>query len=481
MENTFEKFKLSREIINSLDGLKYRVPSKVQEEVIPIALENKDIIVKSQTGSGKTASFAIPMCEKVIWELNNPQGLVLTPTRELAVQVKEEISSIGIFKRIKVAALFGKQPFSEQVNALKQKTHIVVGTPGRVLDHINRGTLDISSIKYLVIDEGDEMFNMGFISQVEEIIKETPKDRVTMLFSATIPQEIKLLCNKYMKLPLNIEIQQNNLITDKIENSLYNVEEGYKSEMLRGILIIEKPESAVIFCRTKENVDKLFRKLSSKHYSVGKIHGGMLQKERLEVMEEFKRGRFRLLVSTDVAARGIDVEGITHVINYDIPVEKEAYVHRIGRTGRAGRKGKAITLKTKYEDKLLKEIEEYIGFNITNATPLDEELVKINIKEGEKILKLKPQIKEKKNKEVTKSITKIYLNGGKKKKIRPGDIVGAISRIDGVVAEDIGIIDVQDMVSYVDILNGKGKLVIDNLKKSTIKGKKLRVEKAKGK
>ncbi|MGL5245240.1 MAG: DEAD/DEAH box helicase, partial [Sarcina sp.] len=199
MSKNFKDFKISEDILKALDRLSYKKPSEVQVKVIPKALEEKDIIVKSQTGSGKTASFAIPLCDKIDWDENKAQALVLTPTRELAVQVKEDVSNIGRFKRIKCVAVFGKQPFSEQTRELKQKTHIVVGTPGRVLDHIDRGTLDVSKIQYLVIDEADEMLNMGFINQVENLIEKLPKDRVTMLFSATIPEEIESLCNKHMR------------------------------------------------------------------------------------------------------------------------------------------------------------------------------------------------------------------------------------------------------------------------------------------
>lgn len=477
MNNKFKEYKLCDEIIKALDGIGYKKPSDVQREVIPQILTGKDIVVKSQTGSGKTAAFGIPLCENIKWEESNAQALILTPTRELAIQVKEELGNIGRFKRIRTVAVFGKQPFSDQARELKQKTHIVVGTPGRVLDHIDRDTLKVCNIKYLVIDEADEMLNMGFIDQVRDIINKLNVDRQTMLFSATIPEEILGLCTMYMNNPSNIEIKSQKLITDNINHELYKFEEFYKLDNLGKILISEAPETAVIFCKTKENVDKVFENLNKKGYSVNKIHGGMLQKDRLDIMDKFKKGNFRILVATDVAARGIDVEGITHVINYDLPVEKEAYVHRIGRTGRAGAKGKAISFVNQYEDRLLDMIQEYIGFEI----PLKKDIIEVSKEIREtaiKSLKSKPNIKREKAKAINKNITKIYLNGGKKKKLRAGDFVGAISRIEGVTAEDIGIIDVQDTVSYIDILNGKGNKVIEGLKNSTIKGKKLRVEKA---
>ncbi|WP_297422274.1 DEAD/DEAH box helicase [Clostridium sp.] len=477
MNNKFNKFKISDEILRAIEGLGYDKPSEVQEKVIPEILMNKDVIVKSQTGSGKTAAFGIPLCEKLNWDENSPQVLILTPTRELAVQVGEDISNIGRFKRVRVVAVYGKESILEQERKLKQKTHIVAGTPGRILDHIDRGSLNVSKIKYFVIDEADEMLNMGFIGQVEGIIRRIPKKKVTMLFSATIPEEIKILCEKYMDRPVDISIKAQRLITENIEHNLYYVKYERKLESLNDILICEKPETAVIFARTKENVDIVYEYIKLKGYSVNKIHGGMLQKDRLHVMECFRSGDFRLLVATDLAARGIDIEGITHVINYDLPVEKEAYVHRIGRSGRAGAKGKAISFCMKEGDKLLSDIEELIGFKIPVITLSEKKVIESN--EGIKLLKTKPKRKKEKSKIINTNITKIYLNGGKKKKIRPGDIVGAICKIEGLTSEDIGIIDVQDSVSYVDILNGKGNKVIEELKNTTIKGKKLNIEKAK--
>lgn len=479
MINKFSNFNLSKELIKALDALEYKEPTGVQEKVIPEALFNKDLIVKSQTGTGKTGAFVIPLCEKVKWEENDPQVLILSPTRELAIQIGEDVKNIGRYKRIKGVSVYGKAPFKDQAQELKGKTHIVIGTPGRVLDHIDRGTFNTSNIKYLVIDEADEMLNMGFIRQVEGVIRRIPKKRVTMLFSATIPEEIQELCSKHLKRPVNIEIQSSGLVVDKIENVLFRVRGEEKLKYLRMLLAKEKPETAVIFCRTKENVDVEYDYLKSLGYSVDKIHGGMLQKDRISTMERFKKGDFRILVATDIASRGIDVEGITHVINVDVPLEKEAYVHRIGRTARAGKSGKAITFVTPYEDRFLNDIEEYIGFKIPEKSleeiALDEKL----LESEENVLKKKAKKKDSKGKNINKEITKLYFNGGKKKKIRAVDFVGTISNIEGVSSDDIGIIEIGDMGSYVEILNGKGKLVLEKLKDSTIKGKKLKVEIAK--
>ena len=476
MENGFEKYKISEEIKKSIDAIGYKSPSDVQKRVIPEALDGKDIVVKSQTGSGKTAAFAIPLCEKVIWDNSKPQALVLTPTRELAIQVKEEIQSLGRLKRIRAAAVFGKQPFSEQIRELKQRTHIVVGTPGRVIDHIERGTFDISDINILVIDEADEMLNMGFVDQVKSIVSKLNSKRQTMLFSATMPEEILALSNNYMNNPESIEIKAQKLITDRITHEMYKINEEDKLNELRKVLIKEIPEGAVVFCKTKENVDKVAENLNRKGYSVDKIHGGMMQKDRMATMEKFKKGFFRILIATDVAARGIDVEGLTHVINYDLPVEKEAYVHRIGRTGRAGKKGVAITFVTPYEDKYLDAIEEFIDYKLEEKDLNDLIVDRDREKEAIEFLSRRGKKKSSKAKSVNKGITKLYFNGGKKKKIRAVDFVGTISNLDGVLGEDIGIIDIQDNGSYVEILNGKGKMVLEALKNKTIKGKKLKVE-----
>ncbi|MCU5331442.1 ATP-dependent RNA helicase DbpA [Bacillus wiedmannii] len=477
-KKSFSNYALSKEVRRALTGLGYEHPTEVQGEVIPVALQKKDLVVKSQTGSGKTASFGIPLCEMVEWEENKPQALVLTPTRELAVQVKEDITNIGRFKRIKAAAIYGKSPFARQKLELKQKTHIVVGTPGRVLDHIEKGTLSLDRLKYLVIDEADEMLNMGFIDQVEAIIDELPTKRMTMLFSATLPEDIEKLSRTYMNAPTHIEIKAAGITTDKIEHTLFEVREEEKLSLLKDVTMIENPDSCIIFCRTQENVDHVYRQLKRVNYPCDKIHGGMVQEDRFEVMDDFRKGKFRYLVATDVAARGIDIDNITHVINYDIPLEKESYVHRTGRTGRAGNNGKAITFITPYENRLLEEIEEYIGFEIPKElAPSKEEVIKEKAVFEEKIY-AKPIIKKDKNADLNKGIMKLYFNGGKKKKIRAVDFVGTIAKIQGVSADDIGIITIQDNVSYVEILNGKGPLVLKVMRNTTIKGKQLKVHEA---
>ncbi|MDF2700542.1 MAG: box helicase domain protein [Haloplasmataceae bacterium] len=475
----FNDYQLSSDLLKSISMLNYTNPTMVQEQVIPAVLIKKDVIVKSQTGSGKTAAFAIPICESVDWLENKPQALVLVPTRELAIQVKEEFFNLGRFKRLKVSAIYGKSPFLNQEKELKQKTHVVVGTPGRIIDHLDKETLDISNIKYLVIDEADEMLNMGFIEQIETIINSLSKERITILLSATMPKDVEVLSKKYMNDPIYVEIEEKNSTASRIEQERYTVEEIDKVKLLKDITIVDNPDSCIIFCNTKQKVDDIHNELVNLKYTCDKIHGGMEQRDRLRVMNDFKLGYFRYLVATDVAARGIDIDNITLVINYDIPLDKESYVHRIGRTGRQNKEGKAVTFVTKYESKFLTEIEEYIGHEIPlKDKPEKETVMNSKIRFVEKINST-PEIKETKGATFNKEIMKIHINAGKKTtKMRPADIVGTLSNINGMTAEDIGIINVLDISTFVEILNNKGEMVLQELQNIPIKGRIRKVSKA---
>ncbi|ATH93807.1 DEAD/DEAH box helicase [Bacillus glycinifermentans] len=475
---SFRDYALSGEITKALDHLGYRQPTVVQSKVIPESLKKRDVVVKSQTGSGKTAAFGIPLCELTEWEENKPQALILTPTRELAAQVKEDLTNIGRYKRIKAAAVYGKSSFERQKTELSQKCHIVVGTPGRVLDHMKKGTFPLEKLKCLVIDEADEMLNMGFIDQVGAIIRHLPEERMTMLFSATFPEDVENLSLQYMKAPLKIEIKASGMTTADIEHQLIIVNENDTFLLLVDMLIVENPDSCILFCRTQEHVNELHRRLAGLGYPCAKIHGGMPQEERFAVMNRFRRGDFRYLIATDVAARGIDIEDVTHVINYELPLDKESYVHRTGRTGRAGRRGKAITFSSPREKRMIAEIEDYIGFSIpVIQAPSKEEIARAKEAFLKKI-NTKPELKKDKSEPLNKEIMRLYFNGGKKKKLRAVDFVGTIAKIDGVSAEDIGIITIQEQGSFVEILNGKGPLVLDAMKKTTVKGKLLKVHKA---
>ncbi|MEN8702374.1 DEAD/DEAH box helicase [Bacillus infantis] len=477
-KNSFADHHLSEEIQRALDVLKYETPTEVQSKVIPLAMEKQDLVVKAQTGSGKTASFGIPVCDMVEWEEKSPQALILTPTRELAVQVREDITNIGRFKRIKAVAVYGKEPFTKQKEELKQKTHVVVGTPGRVMDHIDRETLVLDQIKYLIIDEADEMLNRGFIDEVEAIIKELPSDRVTMVFSATLPKDVEALCHKYMKDPVHVEIESTGVTAETIEHYLMEVKQEDKLSLLKDITVTENPDSCLIFCRTKEHVDTVYTELDDAGYSCEKLHGGLEQEDRFSVMEGFKMGNFRYLIATDVAARGIDIDNVSLVINYDVPMEKESYVHRTGRTGRAGNKGKAITFATPFEEKFLRAIERYIGFEIPVIEAPSQQEVAAGKAAFEEKISGRRVVRNNKTARINQDIMKLHFTGGKKKKIRAVDFVGTIAKIPGVTADDIGIITIHDQMSYVDILNGKGSLVLQAMENATVKGKKLKVSKA---
>lgn len=473
----FSDYHLSSELLKAIKMLNFESPTEVQAQVIPAVLEQKDIIVKSQTGSGKTAAFAIPICQLVDWEENRPQALVLTPTRELAIQVKEDFFNIGRFKRLKVAAIYGGAAFYHQEKELKQKTHVVVGTPGRIIDHIESGTFDMSNIKYLIIDEADEMLDMGFVEQIETIIAGLPQEHMTMLLSATMPMGIKALCSKYMKDPIRVEIEEQDKAADRIVQERYNVNEIDKMQLLRDITIVENPDSCIIFCNTKQKVDEVFNMLSDLKYACKKIHGGMEQRDRLIVMDKFKHGYFRYLVATDVAARGIDIDNVSLVINYDIPEDGESYVHRIGRTGRIDRLGRAITFVAQNENRFLNDISQYTGKEILLKERPEEETVN-KAKQGfiEKT-NTAPEIKETKGAQLSKEILKIHINAGKKTKMRAVDIVGTLCSIEGMTKNDIGIINIIDISTFVEILNNKGELVFQVLQKTPIKGRLRTVSK----
>ena len=475
---TFKDYKLSDEILKSLEMLNFKSPTEVQSKVIPVALENRDILVKSQTGSGKTATFGIPLCEMVDWDENKPQALVLAPTRELAIQVKDDIFNMGRFKRIKTCALYGKSSFVAQEKELKQKTHIVVGTPGRTIDHIKEGTFVTDNIKYLVIDEADEMLSLGFISQIEEIISYLPQNRVTMLFSATLPEDIDDLSKKYLKNPTKIEIEAKTLTVDRIEQIAYKVEENAKLNLLKDVTVVENADSCVIFANTQKKVEMIYNELTALNYPCDKIHGGMEQDDRIKVMSNFRKGYFRYLIATDVAARGIDIDDITHVINFDIPVLRENYVHRIGRTGRAGKEGRAITFVTKADDRRVAEINSYTGRElvIRQEKPSRKYVKRLKVEFERKLIE-KRVVKIDTSSNLSNEIMKLHINAGKKTKMRPVDIVGTLCSIEGVEASDIGVINVQDISTFVEVLNNKGDMVLKALQSKNIKGRPRKVTK----
>lgn len=468
-DNKFRQYGLSDEIIAALTVLGYGEPTEIQQKVIPAALAGRSLTAKSQTGSGKTAAFAIPLCELAHWEENLPEALVLEPTRELTVQVRQEIFHIGRNRRLKVADVFGGFPIDKQIQTLKQKTHIVVGTPGRMADHIHRGSLKLDKIRYLVIDEADLMLDMGFADEVTEIIRLLPKNLVVMLFSATLNDKVEQLVAGYMDQPLNITVEPDCETVDTVEQKLYRVASEEKYEAFFTLLIQENPETCMIFCGTREMVDVLGRRLKKDGIRCGMLHGEIDQQARLRTIDGFKENRFRYLIATDVAARGVDVQNLSHVFNFDFPTGREAYVHRIGRTGRNGQTGTAVSLVTGTDEKMAGMVEQYLGrglpfFELPKRDAAAE-------KEFWARQKKRPERKAAKGEGFQKTIMRLSIGGGKKSKMRAGDIVGTVCSVDGVTAEDIGIIDVRDSLTYVEILNGKGPLVLEALQEKTIKGK----------
>lgn len=477
MNKSFKDLSLKEELLKAIDLMGYKELTKVQKESIPHILEGKNLVVKSQTGSGKTAAYSIPICNNIDWDERYPQALIVVPTRELAIQVKEEIFNLGRFLRLKVLDIYGKSPYRRQARDLGERVHIVVGTPGRLIDHIEKGNLKTNKISYLVLDESDEMLNMGFLDQVETIIKALPSERTSLLFSATMPEDIEELSRKYLEDPKYIELESSNTTMDRIEQFRYKVDKSNKLDILKEVLVVENPDNAIVFCNTRDEVDYLYRQLKKEGYSLDKIHGGMYQEERSQVMEDFKMAKFRYLIATDVAARGIDVEDISHVINYDIPAEEESYIHRIGRTGRKGKTGRAISFHDNYEGKYIGYIENYTGRKIKLVDRPDKELVNASVNSFKNKMKTRQELVIKSEK-INEGILKLHINAGKKTKMRAGDIVGAICSIEGLDGDDIGVINIIEISSFVEILNNKGEYVLDKLQTTEIKGRLRTVSRA---
>ncbi len=360
----FAALGLSDLTLRAITDLGYTTPTPIQEQTIARLLDGDDIIAQAQTGTGKTGAFALPIVERLDPILRAPQALILTPTRELAVQVAQAITSFSKYQPVSVAAMYGGQPISFQLRALRQGTHVVVGTPGRLLDHIQRGSLDLSNVRTVVLDEADEMLDMGFIEDIETILSATPSERQTALFSATMPGPIAELARKHMRNPQRISVKTTQMTAAAIEQSYYEVGQRDKFEVLARILEFERPASAIIFCRTKRDVDMLGERLVARGMPAETLHGDLSQVQRDRVMARFRSNQVVMLVATDVAARGLDIEHISHVINYDIPLDHESYIHRIGRTARAGRSGQAITLVNWREVRSLENIERLIKAKI---------------------------------------------------------------------------------------------------------------------
>ncbi len=361
----FSELGVSKPVIQSLTNMGFEEATPIQEKTIPVALDGRDLIGQAHTGTGKTAAFGIPMIERFTNESEYIQGLVITPTRELAVQVAEELNRIGQVKGIRTLPVYGGQDINRQIRALKKRPQIIVGTPGRLMDHMERKTIRLLGIKTVVLDEADEMLNMGFIEDIESILQRIPEERQSLLFSATMPKPIQVLAQRFLKNPVFISIKAKEVTVPSIEQSYIEVQEKQKFDVLCRLLDNQSPDLAIVFGRTKRRVDELYEALNKRGYSSEGIHGDLTQSKRDSVMRQFKEGTIEVLVATDVAARGLDISGVTHVYNFDIPQDPESYVHRIGRTGRAGKKGEAITFVTPREMNHLRVIENLTKHKIT--------------------------------------------------------------------------------------------------------------------
>jgi len=362
----FRDLGLSDTMLESLRKKGFEEPTNIQAKTIPFILQNKkDLIGKAQTGTGKTAAFGIPIIENIVPESKNVQALILVPTRELAIQVTEELSSFSENHKISIVAVYGGQPIERQIARLQRGIDIVVGTPGRIIDHLERKTLNISKVKYVVLDEADEMLNMGFVEDIEKILESSPKNRRTVLFSATMPSHIEKLAKNYMQDYEIISVMSEQISRDNIEQIYFEVSQADKFEALFRIIDVEDSFYGMVFCRTKVDGDEIAHKLAHRGCRAEAIHGDLSQGQREKVLQKFRSKQITTLVATDVAARGIDVDNLTHVINYSLPQDPESYVHRIGRTGRAGRSGTAITLITPSEYRKLTSIQRIANTKIT--------------------------------------------------------------------------------------------------------------------
>ncbi len=355
--------------MKALEKMGFEEATPIQAETIPLGVEGKDVIGQAQTGTGKTAAFGIPMIEKINKDTRKIQGLVVAPTRELAIQVSEELHKLGKFKGVRTLPVYGGQHMERQIRALKDRPHIVVATPGRLLDHLRRRTIRVDDVQTAVLDEADEMLNMGFIDDIRDILKAIPEDRQTLLFSATMPKEIRNIASTLMKQPEEVKVKAKEMTVSNIDQYFVEVNEKQKFDTLTNLLDVHVPELAIVFGRTKKRVDELTEGLQARGFRAEGIHGDLTQGKRTSVLKKFKFGRIEILVATDVAARGLDISGVTHVYNFDIPQDPESYVHRIGRTGRAGKMGEAISFITPREVPHLHLIEKVTKSKMTRMTP----------------------------------------------------------------------------------------------------------------
>ena len=522
----FEELNIDERILRAIEDMGFEETSPIQTQAIPAVCEGIDVVGQAQTGTGKTAAYTIPMLMKIDPQIKKPQAIVLCPTRELAVQVAEEIRKLAKYMSdIKVLPVYGGQEIVRQIKSLKTGVQIIVGTPGRVMDHMRRKTVKFDNIKMVILDEADEMLDMGFREDMETILTETPQDRQTVMFSATMPKAIMDIARNFQKDARVIKVVRKELTVSNIEQFYYEVRPKNKTEVLCRLIDIYNPRLSVVFCNTKRQVDELISELKGRGYFADGIHGDMKQQQRDRVMDDFRSGNVDILIATDVAARGIDVDDVDMVFNYDIPQDEEYYVHRIGRTGRAGRSGMALSFISGKEVYKLKDIERYCKTKIlakpvpslddVKNTKLDNmfDKIKQTIEEGG-LTDMVNLVEEHVNQEEYTSMdmaaallkmligdtldrvdevedfhfdidrddsrmVRLFINIGKKDKIKPSNILGAIAGESGMPGKLVGAIDMMDNYTFVDVPAIHAEKVLKAMNDNVlIKGRRVNMEKA---
>lgn len=522
----FEELNIDERILRAIENMGFEETSPIQTQAIPAVCEGIDVVGQAQTGTGKTAAYTIPMLMKIDPQIKKPQAIVLCPTRELAVQVAEEIRKLAKYMSdIKVLPVYGGQEIVRQIKSLKTGVQIIVGTPGRVMDHMRRKTVKFDNINMVILDEADEMLDMGFREDMETILTETPQDRQTVMFSATMPKAIMDIARNFQKDARVIKVVRKELTVSNIEQFYYEVRPKNKTEVLCRLIDIYNPRLSVVFCNTKRQVDELISELKGRGYFADGIHGDMKQQQRDRVMDDFRSGNVDILIATDVAARGIDVDDVDMVFNYDIPQDEEYYVHRIGRTGRAGRSGMALSFISGKEVYKLKDIERYCKTKIlakpvpslddVKNTKLDNmfDKIKQTIEEGG-LTDMVNLVEEHVNQEEYTSMdmaaallkmligdtldrvdevedfhfdmdrddsrmVRLFINIGKKDKIKPSNILGAIAGESGMPGKLVGAIDMMDNYTFVDVPAIHAEKVLKAMNDNVlIKGRRVNMEKA---
>ena len=517
----FEELNICPEMIRAVEDMGFEEMTPIQAQSIPVMMSGADLIGQAQTGTGKTAAFGIPLLQKVDPENRKLQALILCPTRELAIQVAEELRNLAKYMHgIKILPIYGGQDINRQIRSLKGGVQIIIGTPGRVMDHMRRHTIRLKDLKVAVLDEADEMLNMGFREDIETILKDTPEDRQTVLFSATMPRAILDIAGTYQKNSVHVKVVKKELTVPNIEQYYYEVRPKNKDEVLCRLLDLYAPKLSLIFCNTKKKVDELVLELQNRGYFAEGLHGDLKQMQRDRVMQGFRDGNTDILVATDVAARGIDVDDVEAVFNYDLPQDDEYYVHRIGRTGRAGKTGKSFTFIVGREAYKLKDIERYCKTKI-RAQPIpslddvanmrvehvfeglektmkeqdlsssiraieaylnQNDCTAMDLEEQKDDLTSEPYTWESerrgKGKKGQGKMVRLFLNIGKKQKVKPGDILGAIAGESGMPGKYAGSIDMYDRYTFIDVPHKYYKQILKSMKNKKIKGNRIYMEKA---